>query len=116
MKVYVGFVAAAGAVLIAPLAWITVDWVTLIVLAIMNVAAEGVTRIRVGRGVMLSVAFPIALAGVLLLPPSGAALVVLLGALSAATAGLPWIKAVFNAAMYACSAAAAGIVYELAGG
>ena len=116
VKVYVGLVAGAGLVLIAPLAWITVNWVTLVVLAIMNVAAEGVTRIRVGRGVMLSVAFPIALAGVLLLPPSGAALVVLLGALSAATAGLPWVKAGFNAAMYACSAAAAGIVYELAGG
>ena len=116
VRVYVGFVAAAGVVLIAPLAWIKADWVTLIVLATMNVAAEGVTRIRVGRGVMLSVAFPIALAGVLLLPPSGAALVVLLGALSAATAGLPWVKAGFNAAMLACSAAAAGIVYELAGG
>src|SRR5262245_7456299 len=116
VKVYVGFVAAAGAAVIAPLAWIKVDWITLIVLAIMNVAAESVTRIRVGRGVMLSVVFPIALAAVLLLPPSGAGVVMLLGALCAATAGLQWIKAVFNATMLACSAAAAGIVYLLAGG
>lgn len=116
VKVYVGLVAAAGIALIAPLAWIDVDWVTLIVLATMHVAAESVTRIRVARGVMLSVGFPIALAGVLLLPPSGAALIVLLGALSAPNTRHEVVRAVFNGAMLACSAAAAGIAYTLTGG
>lgn len=111
----VGIVIAALAVLV-PLAWIEVDWRTVAVLVALTVAAEIASRSYIGRVVTISVSFPIGLAAVLLLPPSAAALVMFLGAASDGFAGLPWVKAVFNGAMCACSAALAGVAYRLAGG
>ncbi|MCI0686141.1 MAG: HD-GYP domain-containing protein [Sporichthyaceae bacterium] len=114
-RAYVAFVALAAFALIVPLAWATVDVVTLVALAAISIVAESVA-LRVAKHIVASIGFPIALAGVLLLPPSGAALIVLLTAFSVQPAGRSWIKAVFNGTMLSCSAAAAGYVYLLAGG
>jgi putative nucleotidyltransferase with HDIG domain len=114
-RAYVALVALAAVAIIVPLAWVSVNLVTLVTLVAVAVVAESV-NLRVSKTVVVSVGFPIALAGVLLLPPSGAALIVVLTAVWVQQAGRSWVKAVFNGSMLACSAAAAGVVYELTGG
>jgi HD domain len=114
-RLYVAAVWAAAALVIAPVFWRPVDWSTLAILAIGYVAAERAATFAFARSVNVSVSFPIALAGVLLLPPSGAALLVFLSTFARARPSA-WTRRLFNGAMYSCSAAAAGVAYKLAGG
>lgn len=112
-RLYVAAVLLVGAVIVAPVPWLSFDWTTFAVLLVVAVAAEA-SAVPL-RQVAVSVGFSVALAAVLLLPASAAALITMISAL-ANFGRRPAIRRYFNGSMLACAAAASGAVYSLAGG
>ncbi|MGH3342680.1 MAG: HD-GYP domain-containing protein [Carbonactinosporaceae bacterium] len=113
---YVALVVLAALGFLTPLPWaVGVDWVTVLVLTALWAAFEWISTFRVGPG-SVSLGFPVALAGVILLPPSAVALVGLLGAIAYHPAPLSLVKITFNGAQVAVSAACSGLVYAALGG
>lgn len=117
-RLYVGVVVGLGAGAAAPAvwpsrgAWLPQDRSLLLATLVLYVLLESVSTIRVGVATSLSVGFPVALAGVILLPPSGAALVASGVAFAHAPGGLPLVKRAFNGAMFSVSAFVAGLAYH----
>jgi hypothetical protein len=117
-RVYVVAVVLAAVAVLLPVFWIPIDWTALVVLALLYAVCESVRIVpHQATRMYVSVGFPVALAGVIMLPPSGAALMCLLG-VPAQQIGRrkPWVKTVFNAALLALSVAASGYVFGLLGG
>lgn len=115
-RVYIGSVWAVAVLVSLPTPWVVTDWGTLAIFACGVLVAEVVASSSLRGSVSVSVGFPVALAAVLLLPPSGAALAVLPTVLADPRRRRSWVKRLFNGAMFACSAAAAGLAFEAAGG
>ncbi len=115
-RIYIAATWLAALAIFAVIPSLAVDWWTLGTLAVAYLAAEVAASINLRRTVTVSVSFPLALAGVLLLPPSAAALVVATVVFADPQHRRSWTKRLFNGAMQACCAAAAGTVYQLTGG
>ncbi len=117
-RAYVIAVMCAAAIMIAAIVTVDVDWLTLAVLTGCFIVAErwGSALIRIHGSVTVSAGASIALAGILLLPPSAAAAVCATGAFVKRYETRSWVKRVFNGSMYACAGFVAGYVYEVLGG
>jgi hypothetical protein len=117
-RVYVLAIVIVAVAVLLPVLWISVDWTVLVVLAALYALCESVGVVpHKTKTMYVSVGFPVALAGVIMLPPSGAALMCLLGVVAQQIARRPpWVKTLFNAACFALSVAASGYVYGLLGG
>jgi hypothetical protein len=115
-RIYLALVVLAAAGAVAPLLWIRVDWVVLGVIAALYAGCESIGQLP-KKVMYVSVGFPVALAGVILLPPSGVALMCLVGHLAKRVSPRPvWFKTLFNGALFALSAAASGASYRALGG
>lgn len=83
----------------------------LFVTAALFVLMESVSTLVLDRAVLLSMSFPVGLAAVILLDPSGAALVGLAGAFARDPLHLPPVKRAFNGSQFALAAYASGLAY-----
>jgi HD domain len=115
-RIYVSAVWLVAACAIAPALWVPLDWATILILAGAYLLAESAASFTIRGLVNVSIGPAIGLAAVLLLPPSGAALVVFTGTFANPQHRRSWVQRLFNGAMLACSAAAAGVTYDLVGG
>ena len=115
-RIYIASVWCAAILIILPAFWLNVDWFTVAVLAAAYLTAELVASFYVRGSVSVSVSVAVSLAAVLLLPPSGAALAVSVVMFVDFHHRRSWVKRLFNGAMQACAAGAAGTVYQLLGG
>jgi hypothetical protein len=116
-RVYIGVVVLGALAGITPLSWAQgVDWSAFLVLAVLYVLFEWISESRFTRGVFVSVGFPIALAAVILLPPSGAAAIAMLRVVVHQRQPSPWFKKLFNGSLFAVSAVCGGLVYTALGG
>lgn len=116
-QIYICLVVALALFVVAQAPLSTVDWPTLLVLALLFVICESFATLLPSEGrVRVSVSFSATLASVVLLGPVGAAIVGAMALVAVRPDGLPLVKRVFNSAQFALSAYAAGVVYDLAGG
>ncbi|HEY3688239.1 MAG TPA: HD-GYP domain-containing protein [Streptosporangiaceae bacterium] len=109
-RLYVGCVVAAAAILIYTGDYGNVAWPVAAMLGALFVACES-TSTSIADDATVSLSFSAALASVVLVGPTGAALVSL-AALFSVRKGLPVVKRAFNAAQFSVSAYAAGTVFE----
>ncbi|KWW99378.1 HD-GYP domain-containing protein [Carbonactinospora thermoautotrophica] len=114
-RAYVTLVTVAAVLAAVPLAWTPVPWMDLAVVAVLYLLVEFVSSARFGR-IHLSLGPAVALAAVVLLPPSGVALIALLRVFVPSPDRDRRIKSVFNAAQLALAAVSASIVYHLLDG
>jgi HD domain len=115
-RVYVGGVVALGIAVATPgLAYQEHIW-AIVVIAALYLLVDSVSTLVINRDVSLSMSFPVGLAAVILLPPSGAAIVVLMGALAHNPTPLTAVKRAFNGAELALAAFVSGMVYQSLGG
>lgn len=110
-RLYVAGVMATAAILLWFGSYDDIVWPTTAALAALFLACESAPT-SVASGAFVSVSFSAALASVVLVGPTGSALVTLTAALSIRR-GLPVIKRLFNAAQFSVSAYGAGMVLDL---
>lgn len=119
-RAYILCVALGAAACTAPALSAGTPWAAVALLAVLYAGCEQVSRCRViGRRVPggLGTFFPVLLAAVFLLPPAGAALVALPGALLARVERRPrWVRRLWRAAQLALAAWASARAYGACGG
>jgi HD domain len=115
-RVYVGCLVVAGVAVAVPAVAYGDHVAAIVVIAALYLLVDSVSTLVISRDVSLSMSFPVALAAVILLPPSGAATVVLVGAFAHNPIPLTAVKRAFNGAELALAAFASGTVYQALGG
>ncbi|MCX4669831.1 HD-GYP domain-containing protein [Streptomyces sp. NBC_01381] len=119
-RAYILCVALGAAACAAPALSARTPWAAVALLAVLYAGCEQASRCRViGRRAPggLGTFFPVLLAAVFLLPPAGAALVALPGALLARVERRPrWVRRIWRAAQLALAAWASARVYGACGG
>ena len=112
---YVSGVVAVAARLIATSTFAELDWGKLVVLALLFLVCDSApARLTVARA-RVSLSFAASLASVVLLGPTGAALLGLVAVVTGQRFFAP-VKRVFNGAQFALSGFVSGTVFELLGG